>query len=423
MFALIIFGVCQAVRHDERVVAEACASRVPGWAAYGDEIMASEAPAQGKRGVAYVARLPQTHDHDLNTSVPRVVFAVVRRGDARRIRQVLRDRAVAASAAASGCAPRIYYAGGLGDNSSRVMTIAEMAGDRVGADFLRETDARLARRFGRLLACVHGLELPAPAPPATLRGWLGAASVGAVADRGALVGAYAAQIAKYWWPPVRDSRAAEDKFSRIYDFAFERAAAWTTSRLAAAPVTVHDDVHVGNILARALAPDGSPELRLIDYENAHRGGAIADLAPYSRCCRDRTNVRAMLGAYHEARFREAPSRREVERALFDLEVGLAFQMLDTLPKCRRVARSKSRRTLEGLDWACPSSRAPEDVPPDVHAHLDAAEAAFAAIDDAARGDDALRADIVDRGVLAAAAGRSGSTTATPPRQLLTRARG
>ena len=25
MFALIIFGVCQAVRHDERVVAEACA--------------------------------------------------------------------------------------------------------------------------------------------------------------------------------------------------------------------------------------------------------------------------------------------------------------------------------------------------------------------------------------------------------------
>lgn len=418
MFALIIFGVCQAARHDERVVAEACASRVPGWAAYGDDIMASEAPTQGKRGVAYVARLPQTHN--LNASVPRVVFAVVRRGDARRIRQTLRDGAVAASAAARGCAPRIYYAGGLGDNSSRVMTIAEMAGDRVGADFLRETDARLARRFGRLLACVHALDDPgvvdpALAAPATLRGWLGAASVGAVDDRGALVGAYAAQIAKYWWPPVRDSRAAEDKFSRIYDFAFERAAAWTTSRLAAAPVTVHDDVHVGNILARALAPDGSPDLRLIDYENAHRGGAIADLAPYSRCCRDRTNVRAMLGAYHEARFREAPSRGEVERALFDLEVGLAFQMLDTLPKCRRVEAD------QGLDWACPSSRAPEDVPPDIHAHLDAAEAAFAAIDDAARGDDALRADIVDRGVLAAAAGRS--TTATPPRQLRTRARG
>ena len=418
MFALIIFGVCQAVRHDERVVAEACASRVPGWAAYGDEIMAAEAPTQGKRGVAYVARLPQTQHKDLNASVPRVVFAVVRRGDARRIRQTLRDGAVAASAAASGCAPRIYYAGGLGDNSSRVMTIAEMAGDRVGADFLRETDARLARQFGRLLACVHGLDVVddpgAPTAPATLRGWLGAASVGAVDDRGALVGAYAAQIAKYWWPPVRDSRAAEDKFSRIYDFAFERAAAWTTSRLAAAPVTVHDDVHVGNILSRALAPES---LRLIDYENAHRGGAIADLAPYSRCCRDRTNVRAMLGAYHEARFREAPSRREVERALFDLEVGLAFQMLDTLPKCRRVEAD------QGLDWACPSSRAPEDVPPDVHAYLDAAEAAFAAIDDAARGDDALRADIVDRGVLAAAAGRSGSTTATPPRQLRTRAPG
>ncbi|KAH8069703.1 hypothetical protein JL721_5592 [Aureococcus anophagefferens] len=271
MFALIIFGVCQAARHDERVVAEACASRVPGWAAYGDDIMASEAPTQGKRGVAYVARLPQTQHKDFNASVPRVVFAVVRRGDARRIRQTLRDGAVAASAA-RGCAPRIYYAGGLGDNSSRVMTIAEMAGDRVGADFLRETDARLARRFGRLLACVHGLDDVAPAAPATLRGWLGAASVGAVDGRGALVETYAAQIAKYWWPPVRDSRAAEDKFSRIYDFAFERAAA----------------------------------------------------------------------------------------------------------------------------------------PP-------------ATIDDAARGDDALRADIVDRGVLAAAAGRS--TTATPPRQLLTRAPG
>ncbi|KAH8072979.1 hypothetical protein JL720_11070 [Aureococcus anophagefferens] len=290
------------------------------------------------------------------------------------------------------------------------MTIAEMAGDRVGADFLRETDARLARRFGRLLACVHGLDDVAPAAPATLRGWLGAASVGAVDGRGALVETYAAQIAKYWWPPVRDSRAAEDKFSRIYDFAFERAAAWTTSRLAAAPVTVHDDVHVGNILARALAPES---LRLIDYENAHRGGAIADLAPYSRCCRDRTNVRAMLGAYHEARFREAPSRGEVERALFDLEVGLAFQMLDTLPKCRRVEAD------QGLDWACPSSRAPEDVPPDIHAHLDAAAAAFAP-STAARGDGG-RADIVDRGVLAAAAGRS--TTATPPRQLRTRARG
>ena len=417
MFALIIFGVCQAVRHDERVVAEACASRVPGWAAYGDEIMASEAPTQGKRGVAYVARLPQTQHKDLNASVPRVVFAVVRRGDARRIRQTLRNGAVAASAAASGCAPRIYYAGGLGDNSSRVMTITEMAGDRVGADFLRETDTRLARRFGRLLACVHGLSLDrsAPAAPATLRGWLGAASVGAVDGRGALVETYAAKIAKYWWPPVRDARAAEDQFSRIYDFAFERAAAWTTSRLAAAPVTVHDDVHVGNILARALAPGNPPDLRLIDYENAHRGGAIADLAPYSRCCRDRTNVRAMLGAYHEARFREAPSRREVERALFDLEVGLAMQMLDTLPKCRRVEAD------QGLDWACPSSRAPEDVPPDVHAHLDLVEATFAAIDDAARGDDALRADIVDRGVLAAAAGRS--TTATPPRQLLTPARG
>ena len=293
------------------------------------------------------------------------------------------------------------------------MTIAEMAGDRVGADFLRETDARLARRFGRLLACFHGLVLDDPAAaPATLRGWLGAASVGAVDGRGALVETYAAKIAKYWWPPVRDSRAAEDRFSRIFDFAFERAAAWTTSRLAAAPVTVHDDVHVGNIVSRALAPES---LRLIDYENAHRGGAIADLAPYSRCCRDRTNVRAMLGAYHEARFREAPSRGEVERALFDLEVGLAMQMLDTLPKCRRVEAD------QGLDWACPSSRAPEDVPPDVHAHLDLVEATFAAIDDAARGDDALRADIVDRGVLAAAAGRS--TTATPPRQLRTRARG
>ena len=117
MFALIIVGVCQAMRHDERVVAEACASRVPGWAAYGDEIMASEAPTQGKRGVAYVARLPQTQHKDLNASVPKVVFAVVRRGDARRIRQTLRAGAVAASAAASGCAPRIYYAGGLGDNS------------------------------------------------------------------------------------------------------------------------------------------------------------------------------------------------------------------------------------------------------------------------------------------------------------------
>ncbi|KAH8059056.1 hypothetical protein JL722_5606 [Aureococcus anophagefferens] len=275
MFALIIFGVCQAARHDERVVAEACASRVPGWAAYGDDIMASEAPTQGKRGVAYVARLPQTHN--LNASVPRVVFAVVRRGDARRIRQTLRDGAVAASAAARGCAPRIYYAGGLGDNSSRVMTIAEMAGDRVGADFLRETDARLARRFGRLLACVHALDDPgvvdpALAAPATLRGWLGAASVGAVDDRGALVGAYAAQIAKYWWPPVRDSRAAEDKFSRIYDFAFERAAAWTTSRLAAAPVTVHDDVHappVDDVPSWARKPEApaKPETFTITFQN------------------------------------------------------------------------------------------------------------------------------------------------------------
>ena len=150
---------------DQAIIAKACAERVPGWARR--EVSVSKSPMQGEKGIAYVARVsPAEGDGEGDGSVPSEVFAVLRR------KAAIADP-VASEAAAHGCGPRLFYNGKLGGNTSRYITMAEIAGDQVGPGFLMfagAEDARLAKDLGRLVSCVHAirpLELslgPRPGP-------------------------------------------------------------------------------------------------------------------------------------------------------------------------------------------------------------------------------------------------------------------
>ena len=117
----------------------------------------------------------------------------------------------------------------------------------------------------------------------------------------------------------------------------------------------------------------------------------------------------MLTAYHKARFGAKPSPGELDRMLFDLEVGLAHQMLDRAPHCLR----KNSPSHIGLDWACP----PPGTDFDFQTHLADVEALYRAIHAAARGDAALWRAIVDRGVLVVARARETDAPTFPTGRL------
>ena len=410
--ALVCFlCVARAWRgEDQAIIAKACAERVPGWARR--EVSVSKSPMQGAKGIAYVARVsPAEGDGEGDGSVPSEVFAVLR---GRRRKAAIADP-VASEAAAHGCGPRLFYNGKLGGNTSRYITMAEIAGDQVGLGFLMfagAEDARLAKDLGRLVSCVHAIRpLPRPPPP-LITAWLGMASVRPVKRDAALdrtLEIYRNTINREYKHPTEGGPSASASsdaaaYYDLFEFAFANAANWTSSRMMAEDVNVHGDFHVRNVLVRGEPPT----LKIIDYENAHKGGAITDLAPYSRT-RPRSNVVAMLTAYHKARFGAKPSPGELDRMLFDLEVGLAHQMLDRAPHCLR----KNSPSHIGLDWACP----PPGTDFDFQTHLADVEALYRAIHAAARGDAALWRAIVDRGVLVVARARETDAPTFPTGRL------
>ncbi|KAH8070301.1 hypothetical protein JL721_5064 [Aureococcus anophagefferens] len=277
---------------DARLVASLARAHVPGWR---EAAIAVESPeTQGKRSAAFVARAPGAS--------PAAVFAVLRRG----------PDAVAPAAARAGCAPRMYYSGGVADDA-RHATISALAGDRVGRDFLATKNVKLARAFGRKICCVHRLATAAPAPK-TLR----ARS-----------------------PRLRSRRPETEA----------RSSKRRTTRGSGAAGT---------------CCSGTRTWRSSTYELAHSGGgAIVDLAMYRRV-RDRDNVEALLRAYHACRFgrsgeggdtydRGLARRSEVRKMLFDLEIGVANIVLEKLATCATLAGGGCARLDIGRFWRTPGS--------------------------------------------------------------------
>ena len=101
-------------------------------------------------------------------------------------------------------------------------------------------------------------------------------------------------------------------------------------------------------------PGGSfhlPRHKILDFEDAHEGSAVQDLARYTRK-QHRANVETLLRAYYRRAF--APlkaSASEVHDMIFDVEIGLAHEVLYkliTCPElpgggCQTVCKQISRR--------------------------------------------------------------------------------
>ena len=158
-------------------------------------------------------------------------------------------------------------------------------------------DKRLARAYGRAVACVHGLaddlRHECARPPRKPVDALGAATVGGSPTKA---------------PPASWPR----RLRAVYRFAAARSSAWARSRLATRFVCSHGDLHGWNVVRTGAS------IRVLDYEDAHEGSALQDLARYARK-RNRANVETMLRAYHRRAF--APlkaSATEVRDMIFDV---------------------------------------------------------------------------------------------------------
>ena len=146
-------------------------------------------------------------------------------------------------------------------------------------------------------------------------------------------------------------------------------------------------------------------IRILDYEDANEGSAVQDLARYARK-RHRANVETMLRAYYRRAF--APlkaSATEVRDMIFDVEIGLAHEVLYKLITCPELPGGGCRRfhipTYVSTVRHLPPGNLPAGPEKQSRAQLDAVEAAYSALDAASRGDDALAADIVALGVFRA----------------------
>ena len=140
-----------------------------------------------------------------------------------------------------------------------------------------------------------------------------------------------------------------------------------------------------------------------------RGAAVAgehqDLARYTRK-QHRANVETLLRAYYRRAF--APlkaSATEVHDMIFDVEIGLAHEVLYKLITCPELPGGGCRRfhipTYVSTVRHLPPGKLPAGPEKQSREQLDAVEAAYAALDAASRGDDALAAEIVALGVFEA----------------------
>ena len=185
----------------------------------------------------------------------------------------------------------------------------------------------------------------------------------------------------------------------VYRFAAERSSAWARSRLASRFVCSHGDLHGWNVVRTGDA------VKILDYEDAHEGSALQDLARYARK-RHRANVETMLRAYYRRAF--APLKAaasEVRDMIFDVEIGLAHEVLYKLITCPELPGGGCRRfhipTYVSTVRHLPPGKLPAGPEKQSREQLDAVEAAYAALDAASRGDDALAAEIVALGVFEA----------------------
>ena len=360
-------------------VAELCRSSVPGWSR--KWVTADVAPLQGKRSTAYVC--------EVSAGRPRKAFASVRR------HAPTNSDVVAEAAGRRGCSPRVYAHGPLPErNGTRFYaTVIEFFdGKRVEKAFLAtRVDEPLARQFGRLVACVHGIRKYERTDPTTIKGWLGAASVERLeTDFGALrvlERSYRANM----------EPASYRAYKSLYTHVLKHAANWSQSVLKRY-VHTHGDLHSWNILL-----DDKGELKIVDFENAHRGSAITDLGPYLHV-RHRANVVTLVSAYHDEVFGAPPTEEALDAMLFDLELGLAHQLLDTAAKCgnKRVGchRFDVGYFVETAKHKPKPRGEPKSRPRDLTAQVAELRAMYLALELAANGDAALFRSVVERGALA-----------------------
>ena len=162
----------------------------------------------------------------------------------------------------------------------------------------------------------------------------------------------------------------------------------------------HGDLHGWNVVRTGDA------IKILDYEDAHEGSALQDLARYTRK-QHRANVETLLRAYYRRAF--APlkaSATEVHDMMFDVEIGLAHEVLYKLITCPELPGGGCRRFhiptyVSTVRHLPPGKKLPAGPKKQSRAQIDAIEAAYSALDAASRGDDALAADIVALGVFRA----------------------
>ena len=101
--------------------------------------------------------------------------------------------------------------------------------------------------------------------------------------------------------------------------------------------------------------------------------------------------------------------------MFDVEIGLAHEVLYKLITCPELPGGGCRRfhipTYVSTVRHLPPGKLPAGPEKQSREQIDAVEAAYAAIDAASRGDDALAAEIVSVGVFEASQRRMGALLA------------